>query len=135
VQIAAAKKADPNADLSKLKPLDNYVIAVIGLPMRALGGRAASIDSDQTTDEEETKNLENRLKDSTELMASGHEALHPTKVELNQGADGRILFYFAKNDPITVGEKTVEFRLFAGRTEIRKKFALKDMEYHGELEL
>jgi hypothetical protein len=135
VQIAAAKKIAENADLSTIKPLDNYVVAVIGLPMRALGGRAASVDSDQTTDEEETKNLENRLKRSTELLRSGHETLSPIKVELNQGADGRILLYFPKADPITAGEKTVEFRLTAGRTEIRKKFTLKDMEYHGKLEL
>jgi hypothetical protein len=56
-------------------------------------------------------------------------------VELNQGADGRILLYFPKSDPITPGEKTVEFRLIAGRTEIRKKFTLKEMEYKGKLEL
>lgn len=135
VQIAAAKKTDPNADISNIKPLDDYVVAVIGLPMRALGARAASVDSDQTTDEEQAKAIESRLQNSTELLASGHEALHPTKVALNQGADGRILLYFAKTDPITLGEKTVEFRLVAGRTEIRKKFTLKEMEYHGKLEL
>jgi len=135
VQIAAAKKVDENADLSTIKPLDNYVVAVIGLPIRAIGGRAASVDSDQTTDEEETKNLENRLKSSTQLLRSGHEALTPIKVELNQGADGRILLYFSKSDPITTAEKTVEFRLIAGHTEIRKKFTLKEMEYHGKLEL
>jgi hypothetical protein len=135
VQIATAKKADVNSDFSKIKPDNEYVVAVIGLPVRAIGGRAASVDSDQTTDEEEAKNLENRLKESTALLASGHDPLHPTKVELNQGADGRILLYFPKTDPITVGEKTVEFRLTAGHTEIKKKFALKDMEYHGKLEL
>jgi hypothetical protein len=135
VQIAAAKKADPNADITNINPVDEYVIAVIGLPVRALGGRAASIDTDQTTDEDESKALEARLKQSTELLASGHEAIHPTKVALNQGADGRILLSFPKTDPITIGEKTVEFRLVAGRTEIRKKFNLKEMEYHGKLEL
>lgn len=138
VQIAAAKKAAGDgvkADLSGIKPLDSYVIAVIGMPMRALGGRAASIDSDQTTDEEEAKNIEARLKNSAELIAGGHESLHPTKVELNQGADGRILLYFPKNDPITLSDKMVEFRLVAGSTAIRKKFTLKDMEYQGKLEL
>ncbi len=135
VQIAAAKKAVENADVSNIKPLDNYVIAVIGLPMRALGGRAASVDSDQTTDEEEAKNIEGRLQQSTELLVGGHEPLHPIKVELNQGADGRILLYFSKSEPITVADKTVEFKLAAGRTEIRKKFTLKDMEYQSKLEL
>src|SRR5581483_78061 len=77
VQIAAAKKIANTVDLSTIKPLDNYVVAVIGLPMRALGGRAASVDSDQTTDEEETKNIENHLKSSTELLRSGHDAIKP----------------------------------------------------------
>jgi hypothetical protein len=93
------------------------------------------VDSDQTTDEDQAKAIESSLKSSTEILASGHEALHPTKVELNQGADGRILLHFPKTDPIIAAEKTVEFRLLAGRTEIRKKFTLKDMEYHGKLEL
>lgn len=135
VQIAAARKDDMTADISGVKPLDNYVVGVIGLPIRALGGRAASTDSDPTTDEEEAKQIEDRLKNSTELMAGGHEALHPTKVELNQGVDGRILLYFPKTDPITPGEKTVEFKLVAGHTKIEKKFALKEMEYKGRLEL
>jgi len=138
VQIAAAKKAagdNVNVDLTNIKPLDNYVIAVIGLPMRALGGRAASVDSDQTTDEEEVKNIEERLKSSTELVCGGRETLHVSKVELNQGADGRVLLYFPKTEPITPSDKTAEFRLVAGRTEIRKKFVLKDMEYQGKLEL
>lgn len=137
VQIAAAKKVagDAPADLSQIKPADNYIVAVIGLPIRAIGGRAASVDSDQTTDEDETNNLENRLLGETELLRDSREPLHPVKVALNQGADGRILFYFPKNDPITTREKMVEFRLTAGHTEIKKKFDLKDMQYHGKLEL
>jgi hypothetical protein len=135
VQMAAAKKVVNDADVSNIKPLDNYVVAVIGLPIRALGGRAASVDSDQTLDPDEEKNLEERLKTDTELIAGGHEALHPVKVELNQGVDGRILLYFPKNEPITLGEKTVEFKLRAGHTKIEKKFVLKDMEFKGQLEL
>lgn len=135
VQIAAAKKVANDADISNLKSLDNYVVAVIGLPIRALGGRAASVDSDQTIDPDEEKSLEDRLKVSTELVAGGHEALHPVKVELNQGVDGRTLLYFPKKEPITLGEKTVDFKLIAGHTKIEKKFVLKDMEFRGQLAL
>ena len=135
VQIAAAKKIANDADISQIKPLDNYIVAVIGLPIRALGGRAASVDSDQTLDGDEEKNLQDRLKLSTELMAGGHEALHPIKVELNQGVDGRILFYFNKSEPITLNDKTVDFKLISGHTKIEKKFVLKDMLFKGELAL
>ena len=62
VQLAAAKKADEHADLSKIKPdYKNYVIALIGLPLSTVGGRAASIDSDQTIDRQESEQIENRL--------------------------------------------------------------------------
>ena len=137
VQYAAAKKAADGTtpDFSKVKPQDNYVIAVIGLPIRAIGGRAASVDNDQTIDPDEMNALENRLLADTELLRDGREPMHPVKVELNQGTDGRILLYFPKSDPITLKEKWVEFRLVAGHTKIEKKFPLKEMEYKGNLDL
>ena len=137
VQIAAAKKAAGDGvkiDLSGIHPLDSYVVAVIGLPVRALGGRAASVDSDQTTDEQEAHEIEERLKRMSEIVVGGHE-IHPNKVELDQGADGRTLLYFSKAEPITLNDKTVEVKLVAGHTKVEKKFNLKDMEYKGQLEL
>ncbi len=46
-----------------------------------------------------------------------------------------MLIHFPKSDPITPGEKSVEFRLGTGRAEVRKKFPLKEMEYQGKLDL
>ncbi|HEX4770800.1 MAG TPA: hypothetical protein VH351_08235 [Bryobacteraceae bacterium] len=68
-------------------------------------------------------------------MAVGHERLSPTKVELNQGRDSRTIFHFEKSEPITTRDKDAEFRITSERTEIKKKFALKDMEYQGKLDL
>ena len=135
VRMAAAKNAGGTVDSASFKPLDEYVIAVIGLPITALGGRAASVDSDSTISGEEQQRIEDHVKRSASILRSGHDPLTPTKVELDQGADGRMLIHFAKSDPITVSEKNVEFRLATGRAEVRKKFPLKEMEYQGKLEL
>jgi hypothetical protein len=135
VRMAAAKKAGDPVNAESLKPLDEYVVAVIGLPITAVGGRAASVDSDNTLSADEERRLEEHVKTSVSLLRSGHEPLTPSKVELDQGADGRMLIHFPKSDPIKAADKSVEFRLVTGHGELRKKFPLKDMEYQGKLEL
>ncbi len=135
VRMAAAKKAGETVDLTSFKPLDEYVIAVIGLPITAVGGRAASADSDNTLSQAEEQRLEEHVKSSASILRSGHDPLTPTKVELDQGSDGRMLIHFSKSDPIKVTDKSVEFRLATNGAEIRKKFPLQDMEYQGKLEL
>lgn len=135
VRMAAQKSVGGPVEPTSFKPLDEYVIAVIGLPITALGGRAASADSDSTLSGEEEQRIEEHVKSSASILRSGHDRLTPTKVELDQGADGRMLIHFPKSDRITASEKSVEFRLVTGRAEVRKKFPLKEMEYQGKLEL
>lgn len=135
VRMAAAKKAGAAVDPASFKPLDEYVIAVIGLPITAVGGRAASADSDNTMSAQEEQRIQDHVKSSASILRSGHDPLTPTKVELDQGADGRMLIHFSKSDPISASDKTVEFRLAIGRKELQKKFLLKDMEYQGKLQL
>jgi hypothetical protein len=135
VRIAAAKNAGGTVDPASFKTSDEYVIAVIGLPITALGGRAASADSDSTVSGEEEQRIEDHVKTSASILRPGHDPLAPVKVELDQGADGRMLIHFPKSDPITASEKSVEFRLATGRAEVRKKFPLKEMEYQGKLDL
>jgi hypothetical protein len=135
VRMAAAKKDGQTADPASFQPLNEYVIAVIGLPITAIGGPAASADSNNTLSPEEEQRVEDHVKSGASLLRSGHEPLTATKVELDQGRDGRMLIHFPKSDPIRPGDKTVEFHLATGRTELRKKFPLKEMEYRGKLEL
>ena len=135
VRMAAAKKAGDTVDAASFKPLDEYVIAVIGLPITAVGGPAASADNNNTLTSEQEQRLEEHVKSSASLLRSGHEALAPVKIELDQGKDGRMLLHFPKSDPITVNDKTAEFRLVMDHGELRKKFPLKEMEYRGKLEL
>lgn len=135
VRMAAAKKNGDNAEPASFNPLDEYVIAVIGLPITAVGGPAASADASNTVTAEEEQRVENRVKGATSLLRSGHKPLTPTKIELDQGKDGRMLIHFPKTDPIKPSDKTVEFRLAMTKGEIRRKFVLKEMEYRGNLEL
>jgi hypothetical protein len=135
IRMAAAKRAGGTTDAAAFKPLDEYVIALIGLPMTAVGGRGASADSDSTLTQEDEQRIQERVKSSASILRSGYETLTPTKVELDQGKDGRMLIHFSKSAPINVNEKSVEFHLDLGRTQIRKKFPLNDMEYQGKLEI
>ncbi len=136
IQIAAAKKAGERPDLASFKPLDDYVVALIGLPAVVVGGRAASADSEATTGDQQQELIKDRVKNSASLLRSGHPPINAVKVELDQGFDGRMLIYFPKTDPITSADKTVEFRLTMGKKkQLRRKFDLKDMDYQGKLAL
>lgn len=134
VRMAAAKKNGDAANPASFKALDEYVIAIIGLPITAVGGPAASADSANTLSPEQEQRLENHVKSSASIVRS-HGSLAPTKVEFDQGFDGRMLLHFPKSEPITAAEKSVEFRLALTKGELRKKFELKEMEYQGKLEL
>ena len=132
VRLAQAKSERSATDPAAMKPLNEYVIAVIGLPKSGFrSDTAAGGNSDEDADD---SRLADHLKVIT-VLSVGHERLNPVKVELNQGRDGRAIFHFEKSEPITVHDKDAEFRITSERMELRKKFALKDMEYQGKLEL
>jgi hypothetical protein len=131
VRLAEAKMSGGAADRAAMKPLNEYIVAVIGLPKSGLGSQLSTTSSGDDSDD---ARLADHLKVIT-VLSVGHKQLNPTKVELNQGRDGRTIFHFEKSEPITLHDKDAEFRIRADRMEIRKKFALKDMEYQGKLEL
>jgi hypothetical protein len=51
------------------------------------------------------------------------------------GATLTLIFAFPRTDPITLADRDVEFVTTIGTIEIKKKFALKDLVFNGELEL
>jgi hypothetical protein len=132
VRLAEAKLNGGAADAAAMKPLNEYVIAVIGLPKSGLEPHA-STSNDSGNDNEDAR-LADHLKVMT-VLSIGQERLNPTKVELNQGRDARTIFHFEKSEPATTHDKDAEFRITGDRMELRKKFALKEMEYQGKLEL
>ena len=46
-----------------------------------------------------------------------------------------VVFGFPRTDPIKLEDKDVEFVTKLGQIDIKKKFNLKDMVFHGQLEL
>jgi hypothetical protein len=136
VRLAAAKEAGQDLNTVASQPSNEYVIGVVGLPLVDVGGRAASMDSAPTTDQDEAERIEKRLQSSTSLAWSGGEPEAPSSVELDQGKDGRMVFHFPKTDhPITEKDKSAKFRIATNGTKIQRIFELKEMEYQGKLEL
>lgn len=131
VRLAEAKSSGSAAGETALKPMDQYVIAVLGMPKSGFTPRSESRDSDDAPDDKE---FAGHLKTITSLIYS-HQRVGPERIELNQGRDARTLFYFDKSDPIELKDKEVEFRVNGDRMQIRRKFILKDMQYDGKLEL
>ena len=131
VRLAEAKLNGGTTDTAPMKSQSEYVIAVIGLPKSGFG---AQWSGSRSGDEADDARLADHLK-VIAVLSVGQERLNPTKVELNQGRDGRTIFHFEKSEPITLHDKDAEFRITGDRMEVRKKFTLKDMEYQGKLEL
>jgi hypothetical protein len=130
VRLAQAKSDSGKVDTSAIKPLNQYVIAVIGLPKSGFESRSSSSPDDDSDDARLAEHLK-----VIAVLSVGHERLGPTKVELNQGRDNRTIFHFEKSEPITLQDKDVEFRITSDHMDLRKKFALKEMQYQGKLEL
>jgi hypothetical protein len=135
VRMAATKNAGETVDVGSYKPLDEYVIAIIGLPITVVGGGAASADSGNSSRQANQERVAANVKKSAAIVRSGHDQLTPTKVELDQGSDGRMLIYFSKSDPIGPGDKNIEFHLGSAKSGLKTKFSLKEMEYQGKLQL
>lgn len=104
---------------------ENYVLSVQGLRM---GGRQG---------EEGGGNMQDRLKDASQLQRKGADPIHASQVQVGQSKNGPIAFFvFPRgSQPIQASDKDVTFHIAMGRMELKVKFALKDMMYQGELAL
>lgn len=99
-----------------------YVVAVIGLP-----AQMARMPQDRLAEVAKTSTAL-KLKDKDPIGATGVQAKPREKF-----AD--IYFQFPKTSPITLEDKEVEFVTKIGRTEIKRKFKLKDMMVGDKLAL
>ena len=76
------------------------------------------------------------MKASAVLKRGNRTPIACAALEAQQVATGVVVaFGFPKDDPISVSDKDVEFFTKLGQFEIKKKFSLKDMTFHGQLEL
>ena len=116
-QIApgGAAPAESQQMLDRAEP--GYVVSVYGLPAR-FGGATENV------------------KAQTSLKIGSRSPLGPEEALAQVSGNTLILgFVFPRDVPIVLEDKDVEFVMKVGTLEIKKKFALKEMVFHGKLEL
>ena len=131
VRLAEAKASGGSTAAADMKQSNEYVIAVIGFPKSGFEPQGSEAGS---SDDPDDAKLKDHLKTIT-VLSFGQDRLNPTKVELDQGRDGRAVFHFEKSEPINPKKTNAEFRITGTHMELNRKFALKDMEFQGKLEL
>jgi hypothetical protein len=122
----------PNPDFAKY-----YVLALIGdLPMVG-GRRRGANDSNDDDDSVQDERRQEMFKQYTKLeRKDGPVRLEKIEEGSRVGSKGPgTYFYFSRLDDISMDDKQVTFSTKLGPMEIRTKFTLKDMLYHGKLAL
>jgi len=121
----------PNPDFQKY-----YVIALIGdLPMIGGRRRRAGDNSDDDDDRAQTERRLEMYKQYTRLeRKEGPLMLEKVEDGSRVGSQGAgTYFYFSRLDDFSMDDKQVAFSTKLGPMEIKTKFTLKDMLYHGRL--
>jgi hypothetical protein len=99
------------------RPEPQYIVSIEGLPARY----APALEA---------------MKANAVLKRGNRTSIACTALEAQQVATGVVVaFGFPKDDPISAADKDVEFFTKLGQFEIKKKFSLKEMTFHGQLEL
>ncbi len=123
--VRDAMKAAKTGDVD-----ENYIIALLGdIP-------AASVPSDDDSAAERQQKLD-VLKESTRLERKD-DPLELQRVKIAPKtplSPSGTLYYFSRVLPITAEDKQVTFVTKVGPLEVKCKFTLHDMLYHGNLEL
>jgi len=121
-----------------------YVISVLGLRMPRQRDRSNDPD-DQTSDDNDgnrsrrgqnTDAFRSQLLDAAQLAPKGKSSIYAQDVQID-GPDGSggVRFLFPRTNPISAGDKEVDFILDIRRVKVEEKFKLSDMQYEGKLAL
>lgn len=116
-----------------------YVIALIG-DLDEVEGRRGKYDDNSSRDNDSKDRVDSRLeafKNYTRLERKDGP-LHLEKVDEGSrtGTLGPgVYFYFSRQQEISMDDKEVDFSTKIGTAEIKAKFNLKEMRYHGKLAL
>lgn len=123
--VRDAMKAPKTPDMD-----ENYVIALVGdIP-------SASVPSDDDSAAERQQKMD-VLKESTRLERKD-DPLELQRVKIAPKttlSPSGTLYYFSRVLPITADDKQVTFVTKVGPLEVKCRFALHDMLYHGNVEL
>lgn len=124
VKAKFGEQAGASADAKKAVETapDHYVIAVVGVPEASFRGMG--------------DDLKKTMIEKASLAVKGKDALKPDDFKIEEkGRMTELLFAFPKATEISADDKEVEFAVKIGGMNIREKFRLKDMMFHGKLEL
>jgi hypothetical protein len=112
---------------------NHYVISVGGIPLNA-GSRGRYQQQDDGSNSQPDQNALDRLKGLTYFEPKDKRDLQPGIVIQQPAGYGNIYFGFAR-DMVTLRpeDKEVTFTTQFGSIQVKTKFTLKDMLYHGEL--
>jgi len=130
-----------------------YVVSVLGLRMPR-PRRSSSVDADDPADDrgnggnngddngqrrgrnQGNDALRSQLLDAAQLAPKGKSSIYAQDVQIEGpgGIDG-VRFLFPRTNPITAGDKEVDFILDFRRIKVEEKFKLSDMQYEGKLAL
>ena len=126
-----ASDEKPNPDFEKY-----YVLALIG-DLQANGGRRRSGSNSDDDDDSSTRSDRrmDEFKGSARLeRKDGPIRLEKVEEGSRVGSRGPgVYFYFARKDDISMDDKLVTFSTKLGRIDIKAKFSMKEMLYHGKL--
>jgi hypothetical protein len=125
-----------------------YVISVLGL--RLPRPRSSTVDADDpdnngnNNDDSSQRRgrnqgndtLRSQLLDAAQLAPKGKSSIYAQDVQIvgPGGIDG-VRFLFPRTNPISAGDKEVDFILDVRRIKVEEKFKLSDMQYEGKLAL
>ena len=116
---------------------NHYVISMNGLPLNGPRLRRYEDDGDSRSTSSSTEDMLDRFKGVTFLEPKGGRDAQPGVVQQQPSSSTEsVLFGFSKDLlNLKPEDKEVTFTTQIGRVQIRTKFNLKEMMYHGELAL
>jgi hypothetical protein len=124
-----ARDEKPDEDLEKY-----YVIALIG-DLSAIGRRRSSTSDDDDDSATRADRRLEELKESARLeRKDGPISLEKVEEGSRVGSRGPgVYFYFDRKADVSMDDKFVNFSTKLGRMEIKARFTMKEMLYHGKL--
>jgi hypothetical protein len=147
--VVEARKKQPDPEAA-----ENYIISVSGLPLFGgpppgggpggppRGGGPDAPAGGERPDRpaptaEQRKAMIGTLKETSALQRKGRDPIAAVRVgELEGSEPPTLLFYFPRaGDPISLADKEVTFLTRIGPLQLKVKFAVKDMQYRGQVSL
>ena len=121
-QYGAEAGTSPEAKAKLERPDQVYVLTLIGVPAPMLG--AAQGDRKAA------------LLETTTITANGKPPVKAADVQASAGrGSGTMSFLFPRTTAFTVEDKEMEFSTRFDKTQVKKKFKLKDMVFNGKVEM